>query len=118
MAKIMLVDDAMFMRAALKKIVEDAGNKVVAEAGTGLEAIELYESAMPDLILMDITMPDMDGITATKKILEVDAGAKIIMVSALGQMDMVIKAITTGAKDFVVKPVDEGKLKACMQKYL
>lgn len=118
MAKILVVDDAMFMRAAVKKTVEEAGHSVVGEAGNGVEAIDLYEKIMPDLVLMDITMPDMDGIEATKKIMAIDSNAKIVMVSAMGQMEMVVRAINAGAKDFVVKPVDADKLKSCLKKYV
>ena len=118
MAKIMVCDDAMFMRAAVKKVVESAGHTVACEAGNGKEAIEMYTSYKPDLVLMDITMPDMDGIEATKQIRDIDPVAKIIMVSALGQMEMVVKAINAGASDFIVKPVEDEKLKACIKKYL
>lgn len=118
MAKILIVDDAMFMRAAVKKTVEEVGHTVVGEAGNGLEAIEIYKAVSPDLVLMDITMPDMDGIEATKRIMEVDGSAKIVMVSAMGQMEMVVRAINAGAKDFVVKPVDADKLKGCLKKYV
>lgn len=114
----MIVDDALFMRAALKKTIEETGNTVVAEASNGMVAIEQYGIYRPDMILMDITMPDMDGITATTKIMEIDPNATIIMVSALGQMEMVVRAITAGAKDFIVKPVDDDKLKSCIRKYL
>lgn len=118
MANLMIVDDAMFMRAAVKKIVEEAGQMVVCEAGTGMEAVEQYAAHKPDMVLMDITMPDMDGIEATRRIMEIDPDAKVIMVSAMGQMEMVVKAITAGAKDFIVKPVDTEKLKSCIRKYL
>lgn len=118
MAKFLLVDDAMFMRAAIKKMVEEAGHTVVAEAGNGNEAIEMYAAHNPDMVLMDITMPDMDGIEATNRIMASDPSAKIIMVSAMGQMEMVVKAITAGAKDFVVKPVDADKLRSCIKKYV
>lgn len=118
MAKILIVDDAMFMRAAVKKTVEEAGHIVVAEAGNGMQAIEQYSAAGPDLVLMDITMPDMDGIEATKRIIAIDPEAKIVMVSAMGQMEMVVRAINAGAKDFIVKPVDADKLKSCVKKYV
>lgn len=117
MARLLIVDDAMFMRAAVKKMVEEAGHEVVCEAGNGVEAIEQFKAYAPDIVLMDITMPDMDGITATIKIREIDPEANIIMVSAMGQMEMVVKAITAGAKDFIVKPVDVEKLKMCIRKY-
>lgn len=118
MARIMLVDDAMFMRATLKKMVEEGGHSVVCEAGTGAEAVELYKIHTPDIVLMDITMPDMDGIQATEAIMKLNKDARIIMVSALGQMEMVVKAISTGAKDFIVKPMEKGKLLSCISKYL
>lgn len=118
MAKILIVDDAMFMRAAVKKTVEEAGHIVVAEAGNGMQAIEQYSVVGPDLVLMDITMPDMDGIEATKRIIAIDPEAKIVMVSAMGQMEMVVRAINAGAKDFIVKPVDADKLKSCVKKYV
>lgn len=118
MAKFLLVDDAMFMRAAIKKMVEEAGHTVCAEAGNGNEAVEQYLAHKPDMVLMDITMPDMDGIEATNRIMAADSDAKIIMVSAMGQMEMVVKAITAGAKDFVVKPVDADKLRSCIKKYV
>ena len=118
MAGILVVDDAMFMRAAVKKTVEEAGHSVVAEAGNGKQAIEQYSLSSPDLVLMDITMPDMDGIEATKQIMAIDPKARIVMVSAMGQMEMVVRAINAGAKDFIVKPVDAEKLKSCLKKYL
>ncbi len=117
MAELLIVDDAMFMRANIKKMVEEAGHTVVAEAGTGEQAIEAYRTYNPDIVLMDITMPDMDGITATQRIIAEHPDANIVMVSAMGQMEMVVKAISSGAKDFVVKPVDYDKLKTCIKKY-
>ncbi|MCR5399161.1 MAG: response regulator [Lachnospiraceae bacterium] len=118
MARLMLCDDALFMRSAIKKMVEDAKHSVVAEVGNGREAVEMYQVVRPDIVLMDITMPEMDGITATKEIIKFDPDAKIIIVSALGQMEMVIKAITAGAKDFIVKPIEGDKLQFCIRKYM
>lgn len=118
MATIMLCDDAAFMRLTLKKIVEGAGHQVVAEAENGLEAVENYEIFRPEIVLMDITMPDMDGITAVKKIKELDAGATIIMVSAMGQQDKVFAAIAAGAKDFIVKPFESQRIVDCIKKYV
>ncbi len=117
MARLLLVDDAMFMRANIKKMVEEAGHTVVGEAGNGEEAIVAYDQCNPDIVLMDITMPDMDGIEATTRIMTAHSDAKIIMVSAMGQMEMVVRAISAGAKDFVVKPVDADKLKTCLKTY-
>lgn len=117
MAKILICDDAAFMRQALKQIVVPAGHEVIAEAADGNECILQYIKHKPDIILMDITMPDMDGITATQKIMEVDSNAKIIMVSAMGQQAMVFSAITSGAKDFIVKPFEPERIIQCIEKY-
>ncbi|MDO3679888.1 response regulator [Paenibacillus ehimensis] len=105
MAKIMVVDDAAFMRMFMKDILETAGHEVVCEASNGREAIEKYATFRPDLVTMDITMPDMDGIAALKLIMERDPAAQIIMCSAMGHREMILEAIRSGAKDFVVKPL-------------
>lgn len=104
MAKIMICDDAAFMRMMIKDILTKNGYEIAAEAENGAVAVEKYLEAQPDLVLMDITMPDMDGIQALKKIKEIDANANVIMCSAMGQQAMVIEAIQSGAKDFIVKP--------------
>jgi two-component system chemotaxis response regulator CheY len=98
MSKIMIVDDAAFMRAMLKHIVVGMGNEVVAEAN-GEEAVRLYPLVAPDLVTMDSTMPEMDGIQAVKNIRSLDPEAKIVMCSAMAQQKLVIDAITSGAKD-------------------
>lgn len=118
MASVLICDDAMFMRASIRKMVEAEGFQVLAEAGDGAKCISSYQIYHPDLVLMDITMPDMDGITATKKIMEIDQNAKIIIVSALGLQEKVFEAITAGAKDFVVKPFTQETLIQCMKKYV
>lgn len=118
MARLLICDDAAFMRLTLKKIVEEAGHHVVAEAEDGAECIQRYREWAPDLILMDITMPDMDGITATKKIREIDPDAKVIIVSAMGQQSMVFEAIQAGAKDFVVKPFQAERIVQCIDRYV
>ncbi|MDQ0253702.1 two-component system chemotaxis response regulator CheY [Evansella vedderi] len=102
--KVLIVDDAAFMRMMIKDILTKNGYEVVAEAGDGAQAIELYKEHSPDLVTMDITMPDMDGITSLKEIRKMDPNAKVIMCSAMGQQAMVIDAIQAGAKDFIVKP--------------
>ncbi|MFB4211136.1 response regulator [Shouchella sp. JSM 1781072] len=102
--QILIVDDAAFMRMMLKDILEKNGYTVVAEANDGNEAFEKYKETSPDLVTMDITMPDKDGISALKEIKEYDPNAKVIMCSAMGQQAMVIDAIQAGAKDFIVKP--------------
>ncbi|WHH60423.1 response regulator [Petroclostridium sp. X23] len=108
---IMIVDDAIFMRTLLKRMIEEVEEyTVVGEAGNGLEAIKQAKKLKPDIITMDITMPDMDGITAVKEILAVCPDIKIIMVSAMGQQSMVLDAIKNGAKDFIVKPFDKSRV--------
>lgn len=114
--KILLVDDAAFMRMRCAKLLLENGYEV-AEAENGQEAISKYQSYRPDLVLMDITMPVMDGISATREIKNLDANAKVVMVSALGQQTMVIEAIKAGAKDFVVKPFEPDKILTTVKKF-
>ena len=105
MAKSVLIcDDAAFMRVMIKDILTKNGYDVAGEAENGLKAVEKYNETKPDLVMMDITMPEMDGIQALKKIKEADANATVIMCSAMGQQAMVIESIQSGAKDFIVKP--------------
>ncbi len=103
-ARILIVDDAMFMRAMLKKILEERGYQVVGEATNGVEAVTKYMELNPDLVTLDITMPDMTGIDALKAIKAIDEDAKVIMCSAMGQNAMVMEAMQNGALDFLVKP--------------
>lgn len=117
MPKILLVDDASFMRMRCARLLKENGYEII-EADNGQDALEKYSKHRPDLVLMDITMPVMDGITATKEIKAMDAGAKVVMVSALGQQNMVIEAIKAGAKDFVVKPFDSNKIIATIRKFV
>ena len=105
MAKnILICDDAAFMRMMIKDILTKNGYEIAGEAENGQKAVEKYNETKPDLVLMDITMPEMDGIQALKKIKEGDPNACVIMCSAMGQQAMVIEAIQSGAKDFIVKP--------------
>ena len=105
MAKnILICDDAAFMRMMIKDILTKNGYTIVGEAENGQKAVEKYNETKPDLVMMDITMPEVDGIAALKKIKGSDPNAKIIMCSAMGQQAMVIEAIQSGAKDFIVKP--------------
>ncbi|CAH1202082.1 Chemotaxis protein CheY [Paenibacillus allorhizoplanae] len=104
MAKILIVDDAAFMRMMLKDILTKGGHDVVGEAENGLVAIQKYQELKPDIVTMDITMPEMEGVEAVKEIRKKDANAKIVMCSAMGQQGMVVQAIQAGAKDFIVKP--------------
>ena len=104
MAKnILICDDAAFMRMMIKDILTKNGYNIAGEAENGMVAVDKYKETSPDLVLMDITMPEMDGIQALKKIKEADPNASVIMCSAMGQQAMVIEAIQSGAKDFIVK---------------
>ncbi|HWR40607.1 MAG TPA: response regulator [Patescibacteria group bacterium] len=104
MARILICDDSAFMRMMLKKVLIDKGHEVVGEAGNGKQAVQLYREFTPDLVTMDITMPVMDGLEAMKCIREADTQAKIIMVTAIGQQEVVTEAVRAGAADFIVKP--------------
>ena len=114
----MIVDDLAFIKLLLKDLIEKAGFRVVGEASDGKEAIDMYQVKKPDLVLLDITMPKMDGITALKKILALDPGAKIIMCSALGQQRLIVQAIQLGAKDFIVKPFRPDRVISSIKKAL
>lgn len=116
--KVMIVDDTAFMRMIMRSIIEELGHEVIAEASNGLEAVNMYHSFRPDLITMDITMPEMDGVSAVKKIKTMDASAKIVMCSAMGQREMVLDAIRNGASDFVVKPIQKERVSEAIQKVL
>lgn len=118
MSKVLIVDDAAFMRMMLKDILEKNGFEVIGEASNGVKAVELYQNAKPDVVTMDITMPDMDGIEAVKKIKSIDSAAKIIMCSAMGQQNMVMEAIKAGARDFVVKPFQGDRVVEAINKIL
>jgi two-component system chemotaxis response regulator CheY len=118
MAKILVVDDAAFMRMMLKDILVKGGHEVVGEAANGIEAIDQYGKLQPDLVTMDITMPEMEGIEALKRIKAQDPKAKIIMCSAMGQQGMVVQAIQDGAKDFVVKPFQADRVLEAIKKAL
>lgn len=117
MAKsILICDDAAFMRMMIKDILVKNGYNIAGEAENGVKAVEKYQETKPDLVLMDITMPEMDGIQALKKIKEADAGANVIMCSAMGQQAMVIEAIQSGAKDFIVKPFQAERVLEAVKK--
>lgn len=106
----LVVDDAVFMRTVLKKMLSEAGYCVVGEAGNGIEAIELAQKYKPDMMTLDITMPEMDGIEAIEGILKVSPHTQIIMCSAMGQQAKVVEAIKRGAKDFIVKPFEKTRV--------
>jgi two-component system chemotaxis response regulator CheY len=116
--KIMLVDDTKFMRMMLANILKPKGYDIVAEAGDGLEAIDKYKEFKPDLVTMDIVMPHMEGIEAVKNIVSSDGGAKIIMVTAVGQESKVKEAIEAGAKGYIVKPFQAPQVLEEVQKVL
>ena len=113
---ILICDDAAFMRMMIKDILTKNGYNIVGEAENGAKAVEKYAELKPDLVLMDITMPEMDGIEALKKIKAADANASIIMCSAMGQQAMVIESIQSGAKDFIVKPFQADRVLEAVQK--
>ncbi|WP_010167672.1 response regulator [Candidatus Epulonipiscium viviparus] len=115
---ILIVDDAAFMRMMIKDIITKNGYEVAGEAENGQIAVAKYKELKPDLVLMDITMPEMDGIQAVKAIKAADAGAKVIMCSAMGQQAMVIEAIQAGAKDFIVKPFQADRILEAVKKVL
>jgi two-component system chemotaxis response regulator CheY len=109
--KVLIVDDAMFMRAMIRDILVNSGRyEVVGEAANGEESMEQYRALKPDLVTMDIVMPQMDGIEATREILKINGKAKVVMCSALGQEALVIESIAAGAKDFIVKPFSAEKV--------
>jgi two-component system chemotaxis response regulator CheY len=107
MSKIMVVDDAAFMRITIKNMLKKSAHIVIGEAENGRKAVERYRALQPDIVTMDITMPEMDGLEALREILRINPTANIIMVSAMGQEAMVREAIMTGAKGFIVKPFKE-----------
>jgi two-component system chemotaxis response regulator CheY len=114
--RVLITDDTAFMRMTLRNVLEKNGYEVVGEAEDGYQAVEQYMLSKPDLVTMDITMPNMDGITAIKKIMEKDPEAKIVVVSAMGQKALVIEALNSGAKDFIVKPFQPDRIVEALQK--
>ncbi|MBU9714542.1 response regulator [Evansella tamaricis] len=116
--KVLIVDDAAFMRMMIKDILTKNGFEVIAEAGDGAQAVDMYKEHSPELVTMDITMPEMDGITSLKEIRKHDPNAKVIMCSAMGQQAMVIDAIQAGAKDFIVKPFQAERVLEAINKTL
>ena len=116
--KVLIVDDAAFMRMMLKDILQKNDFEVVAEAENGKVGVVVYQKFKPDIVTMDITMPEMNGIDAVKAIKALDANAKIVMVSAMGQQPMVIEAIQAGANDFIVKPFQPERVIEAISKVL
>ena len=118
MYRILIVDDAAFMRMMIKNVLSNNGYEVCGEAGDGEQALEKYKELKPDLVTMDITMPNCDGIEGLKRIMEYDSKAKVIMCSAMGQKAYVLEAIKLGAVDFIVKPFQPDRVLATASKVL
>lgn len=116
MKRILIADDSKFMRFTIRTIIDELGYKVVAEAENGEEAIAKYAKFKPDIVLMDITMPKVDGIEATRRIKRLNKNAKVVIISAMSQQRLVIKAIDYGAADFIVKPFKKKLLKKALRK--
>lgn len=116
--RVLIVDDAAFMRMMIKDILEKNGFEVAAEASNGIEAVEAYKEKKPDIATMDITMPEMNGIEAVKSIRKIDPDARIIMCSAMGQQGLVMEAIQAGARDFIVKPFQAERVLDALHKAL
>ncbi len=117
MPNVMVVDDAVFMRMKLTQLLTDSGYSVIT-ADNGEEAIELYKTEVPECVLLDITMPYMDGLTALEYLREYDAGAQVTMVTAIGNQSVVVEALKAGAAGFVVKPFASDKILAAVKKML
>ena len=115
--KILIVDDASFVRMALTKTLQEDGHEIVAEAVNGADALEKYKLSKPELVIMDITMPEVDGLEGLHRIMEYDANAIVIMCSSMGQKEHVVQAIQSGAKDFIVKPFDKERVKEAVRRY-
>ncbi len=116
MAKVLVVDDAAFMRLNIKQMLVSEGHEMVGEASNGIEAVAVYPQVKPDVVLMDITMPEMNGIEALKRIKVLDPSSKVIMCSAVGQQVMVAEAVKNGAETFIVKPFTKETLMAAIEK--
>ena len=121
MANILIVDDAVFMRKMLSDVLVKDGHKIVGEAENAKEAVSLYKKLKPDVVTLDIIMPDVDGVDAMKAVKEINAfdkNAKIVMVSAMGQQELVVEAIQAGAKDFIVKPFQPSRVTDAINRLL
>ena len=116
MSKVLIVDDAAFMRISIKNMLTKNGYEIIGEAENGAIGVEMYKELQPDIVTMDITMPEMSGLDALKEIVKTDPQAKVVMVSAMGQEAMVREAIVSGAKGFIVKPFKEEGILAAIKK--
>ncbi len=117
-ARILIADDLSFMRMIQKEILTQRGYTIVGEAANGLEAVEKFQALRPDLVLLDITMPLMNGLEAMRKIFTIDPAARVIMCSALGQQNLIVEAIRAGVKDFIVKPFKPERILSAIEKAL
>ncbi|MBQ9624712.1 MAG: response regulator [Clostridia bacterium] len=117
MKTVLVVDDAAFMRVSIKNMISKHGFEVIGEAENGVQAVEKYKELNPDIVTLDITMPEMTGLEALKEIMKINPGAVCVMCSALGQESMVREAVVAGAKGFVVKPFKEDVIVSALQKF-
>ena len=117
MSKVLIVDDAAFMRISIKNMLTKNGYEIVGEAENGAIGVQMYKELQPDIVTMDITMPEMSGLDALKEIIKTDPQAKVVMVSAMGQESMVREAVMAGAKGFIVKPFKENILLSAFSKF-
>lgn len=115
MSRILIADDSAIIRKTLRRILTDAGHEIVGEAKNGVEAVELYRKCHPDLATMDISMPIMSGIEAVKAIIEQDQLARIVMISAIDEKNLVFEALENGAKHYIIKPFNEGTVSKIVQ---
>jgi two-component system chemotaxis response regulator CheY len=118
MARVLVVDDAVFMRKMVSDALTKQGHEVIGEASNGAEAVTQYQALTPDVMTLDITMPEKDGVEALREIVGIDPSARVIMCSALGQESKVLEAVKAGAKDFVVKPFQPDRLAQAVEKAL
>jgi two-component system chemotaxis response regulator CheY len=118
MARVLVVDDAAFMRKMVTDALSGGGHEIVGEAANGEEAVQRFQELRPDVMTLDITMPEKDGLAALQEIIAVDPGAKVVMCSALGQESKVLQSIKLGAKDFVVKPFQPARVLSAIEKAL
>ena len=121
MAKVLVVDDSMFMRKSLSDILQGEGHEVVGEAQNAKEAVALYKKLKPDLMTLDIVMPEIEGVSSMKALRTItsyDKGARVLMVSAMGQQELVTESIRAGAKDFVVKPFQPSQVTGAVRRLL
>jgi len=115
--RFLLIDDAAFMRMKLKQVLIEQGHEVVGEAANGVEGVAQYTLLRPDAVTMDLTMPEMDGLTALKQIRQIDPKAVVIIVSAMGQQSMIFDAVRAGAKDFIIKPFDPERVRKVVDSF-